>query len=384
MKTKKLKNLERVGGLFLGNKAFLIALVVLMTLSLSACSITTSTDGLQTGASIFYSSDKGNVWRDSSLISSPSATLEKITNLDIKGFYGDPSDNLAVYAATAEGLYYTYNVSKGWNKVGALPNELVRSVAVSPANKCLIYVAIANRLHKSDDCARTFTQAYYDNDKTVSVTSVIIDSYNPRNLYLGTSRGEIIKSIDSGTSWRTIYRLDEPVARVVSDPQDSRLIFVATEKSKLYSFVSNTETNPLTSEDIDRNFQVNNFRDLNSVLTDLKVGTKFKDLVSAQSDGALFLATSEMILRSTDEGTSWESLNLIQPDGKAEVNVLAINPKDSKEIYYVTNGTFFRSSDGAVTWTTKKLPSARGGSALLVDFSNPNSVYLGTSKVVTK
>lgn len=119
-------------------------------------------------------------------------------------------------------------------------------------------------------------------------------------------------------------------------------------------------------------------------MTGLKVGIKFKDLVSAQSDGTLFLATSEMILRSTDEGTSWESLNLIQPDGKAEVNVLAINPKDSKEIYYVTNGTFFRSSDGAATWTTKKLPSARGGSALLVDFSNPNSVYLGTYKVVSK
>ena len=378
MKIKKLREVV------LGNKVFLIALLALMTLSLSACSITTKTDGLQTGASIFYSSDKGNIWRDSSLISSPSATLEKITNLDISGLYGDPSDNLAVYAATADGLYYTYNVSKGWNKVEALPSELVRSVAVSPTDKCLIYVAIANRLYKSDDCARTFTQAYYDNDKTVSVNSVIIDDYNPRNLYLGTSRGEIIKSIDSGLSWRTIYRLDEAVARVVSSPQDSRLIFMATEKSKLYSFISNTETNPLTSEDLDRNFQVNNFRNLNAVLTDLKVGAKFKDFVSAQSDGTLFLATSEMILRSTDDGTSWESLNLIQPDGKAEVNVLAINPQDSKEIYYVTNGTFFRSSDGAATWTTKKLPSARGGSALLVDFSNPNSVYLGTSKVVSK
>ncbi len=378
MKIKKLREL------ILENKAFLIALLALLTLSLSACSITTTTDGLQTGSSLFYSSDKGNAWREASTVSTPGANLEKIANLDIKGLYGDPNDNLALYAATTEGLYYTYNVAKGWNKVPSLPNEPVRSVAVSPADKCLIYVAIANRLYKSDDCARTFTQAYYDNDKIVTVNSVIIDHYNSRNLYLGTSRGEVIKSIDGGSSWRTIHRLDGAVARLVSSPQDSRLIFVATEKSKLYSFISNTETNPLTSEDIDRNFQVNNFRDLNPVLTDLKVGTKFKDLVSAQSDGTLFLATSEMILRSTDDGTSWESLNLIQPDGKAEVNVLAINPQDSKEIYYVTDKTFFRSSDGAVTWTTKKLPSARGGSALLVDFISPSSVYLGTYKVVTK
>ena len=361
-----------------------IALLALMTLSLSACSVTTTSDGLQTGGSLFYSGDKGNTWREASTITTPGATLEKIANLDIIGLYGDPSDNLAIYAGTANGLYYSYNVAKGWNKVETLPSELVRSVAVSPANKCLIYVAVANRLYRSEDCARTFTEAYYDNDKAVSVNSVIIDHYNPRNLYLGTSRGEIIKSIDGGTSWRTIHRLEEAVARVIASPKDSRLIFVATEKSKLYSFISNTETNPLTSEDLNRNFQVSNFKDLNTVLTGLGVGNKFKDLVSAKSDGTLFLATAEMILRSSDDGVSWESLNLIQPDGQVAVNALAINPQDSKEIYYTTNSTFFRSSDGAASWTTKKLPSARGGSALLVDFVNPSSVYLGTYKIQTK
>lgn len=383
MKILKLKNLKNK---IMRNKKLPIFSFILMALLLSACSITTKTDGLQTGASLFYSGDKGNTWRDVSVISSPAATLEKINNLDIRGLYGDPSDNFAVYAATADGLYYTYNVSKGWNKVASLAPGLVRSVAVSPADKCLIYVAIGYRVYKSEDCSRTFTEAYYDNDKNVSVNSIIIDQYNPRNLYIGTSRGEIIKSIDSGISWRTIHRLDEgeSVARIVASPKDSRLIFIATEKSKLYSFISNTETNPLTSEDLNRNFQVNNFRDLNSVLTDLVAGNKFKDLVSAQSDGNIFLATNKMILRSTDDGTSWESLNLIQPDGETDVNTIVINPKDSKEIYYVTNTTFFRSSDGATTWTTKKLPSNRGGSALLVDFVNPNSVYLGTYKIGTK
>jgi len=378
MKIKKLKE-----GI-LNNKAFLIALLALMTLSLSACSIKTTTEGIQTGSSLFYSGDKGNTWREASTISTPGATLEKISSLDISGLYSDPSDNLAIYAGTANGLYYSYNVAKGWNKVEKLPSELVRSVAVSPANKCLIYVAIANRLYRSEDCARTFVEAYYDNDKAVSVNSVIVDHYNPRNLYLGTSRGEIIKSIDGGASWRTIHRLEEAVARVIASPKDSRLIFVATEKSKIYSFISNTETNPLTSEDINRNFQVNNFRDLNSVLAGLGVGNKFKDLVSAKSDGTLFLATDKMILRSKDDGISWESLNLIQPDGQVAVNALAINPQDSKEIYYTTNSTFFRSSDGAASWTTKKLPSARGGSALLVDFVNPSSVYLGTYKIPSK
>ncbi len=369
---------------FLKSPIFRILALFLVALSFSACSVKTTTEGIQTGASLFYSGNKGNTWREASLIATPGASVERIANLDINGLYSDPNDNLALYVGTANGLYYSYNVGHGWNKVATLPSELVRSVAVSPANKCLIYVAIANRVYRSEDCSRTFSEAYYDNDKTVSVNSIIIDHYNPRNLYIGTSRGELIKSIDGGASWRTIYRFGEGVARVVASPEDSRLIFVATDKSKVYSLISNTETNPATSEDINKNFQVNNFKDLNAVLTELKIGTKFKDLVAGKNDGALFLATDKMILRSRDNGVSWENLNLIQPDGQIAVNALGVNPKDSKEIYYVTNATFFRSIDGGATWTTKKLPSARAGSALIIDFSDANSVYLGTSRIQTK
>lgn len=135
---------------------------------------------------------------------------------------------------------------------------------------------------------------------------------------------------------------------------------------------------------MDANFQVSNFKDLNAVLVDLGLSTGFKDLVAVPSDGSLYLATNKMILRSRDNGITWKSLNLIQPDGQVAVNSIAVNPRDSKEIYYVTDTTFFRSLDDGATWTSKKLPSARGGSALWVDFNYTKNVYLGNYRVSNK
>ena len=356
-------------------------LLVVIGISLSACSVTTSKEGLQGGGSVFFSSDKGDIWREAGNVLTTNASAEKITNLNIKDFYGDPNDSLAVYLSTAEGLYYTYNIGQGWYRSSLLPKQEVRSVAVSPSSKCLIYVAMANKVYYSNDCSRSFKETYYDNDKEITINDIAIDHYNPRNIYLGTSRGEVIKSIDGGASWRTIERLEEPIAKVILSPLDSRLVFVATDKAKIFSFVSNTETN---ANDIEKNFLANNFKDLNKVLADLGVGNKFKDLVISESDATLLLATDKMILRSKDDGITWENLNLIQPDGQVAVNALAINPTNSQEIYYVTDTTFFRSADGGITWATKKLPSARGGSALWIDFENNNNVYLGTYRVVNK
>ena len=103
--------------------------------------------------------------------------------------------------------------------------------------------------------------------------------------------------------------------------------------------------------------------------------------MSINPDGTMFIATSKVILRSKDNGFTWDNVNLIQPEKDAVINALAVDPQNSNNIYYITNTTFFRSSDGGATWTTKKLPTKRSGRELLIDFKNPNMIYLGTKQV---
>jgi photosystem II stability/assembly factor-like uncharacterized protein len=360
--------------------AILIVGLVLLT---SACSIsTTSSNSTTVDSSVFLSTDSGGTWRPMVSVPTVGDRPGSISDLNVNVMAMDPQDSLAVYLASFDrGLYYTYNITNGWNKVSGLPEATINDVKVDSQNKCIIYAAVLNRLYRSSDCTRTWTQIYFDNNQSVTVNSLVVDHYNSRNLYIGTSRGEIIKSIDSGNSWRTIQRLDEGVARLIESPSDSRLLFVATVKNKIFSFISNTDTNAANSADLEQNFLVENWTDLNDVLKDYNLGASFKDMILSQKDGVIYLATEKVILRSPDNGITWENIKLIQPEKDAVINTIAINPQDSSDIYYVTNTTFFHSTDGGATWKTKNLPTKRAGRTLLIDFKDPKNIYLGTVKL---
>ncbi|MFA5886408.1 MAG: hypothetical protein WC863_01365 [Patescibacteria group bacterium] len=366
----------------LKNLKLIIALSVLALIS-TACSISTSTakpslPGNTVDSSVFLSTDGGKSWQAKVDVPTADSRPQTIGSLNVNTLVMDPADSLAIYLASFEkGLYYTYNITAGWNKVASLPTATVSDVKVDPKNKCIIYAAIANRLYRSVDCTRNWVQVYFDNNTGVGVTTVAIDHYNPRNLYIGTSRGEIIKSIDSGESWRTIQRLDDGLARLIVSPLDSRLLFVATVKNQIFSFRSSTVTNAANSADVDENFLVEDWTDLNEVLRDYTLGNNFKDII-ATKDGLVFLATDKLILRSSDDGLTWENIKLLQPEKDAVINALAINPQATTDISYVTNTTFFHSLDGGATWSTKSLPTKRAGRNLLIDFKNPNNIYLST------
>lgn len=352
----------------------------------SACTISTSSTGgsssansTEKDASVFLSTDRGDNWRIMTNLANAGGKIETITDINVNLMTMDPQDSMAIYLASYNsGLYYTYNIANGWNKVKSLEAGTVNDVKIDPKNKCIIYAAVTNRLYRSNDCARNWKQVYYDNNTTVSVNTVAIDHFDTNIIYIGTSRGEIIKSLDSGESWQTIQRLEEGVARLIISPLDSRLIFVATSRNRIFSF------SPISSQDSSIPFSpdggnlVDKWTDLNNVLADYNLGSSFKDFIICSQDGTMFIATDKLILRSPDNGITWESIKLLQPEKDAVINAMNVNPRNSNEIYYVTNTTFFRSSDGGLTWTTKKLPTKRAGRELLVDFTNPSIIYMGT------
>ena len=49
--------------------------------------------------------------------------------------------------------------------------------------------------------------------------------------------------------------------------------------------------------------------------------------------------------------------------------------------YYGTDKTFYRTNDSGKTWTTKSLPSTGAATSLLIDFDNPQTIYLGITKL---
>lgn len=361
-----------------------IVSVLIVVFLLSACSLNVKTKGIGANdGGVFVSNDKGDVWRQMPYIPTISGSPGLISNIDIDKMIMDPGDSTAVYLATVkDGLYFTYNIGRGWNKVLSLPGDVaINDLAISQANKCGLFVALENKLYKSDDCGRSFIQTYYDNNQNVMVSAVVVDHYNTSNVYIGTSRGDVLRSLDGGVSWKVIQRLNDGVRKIIINPKDSRSVFVATNKNGVFSFNPSGGASIGELEEFRNQFDGSNWIDYSKELQEFNLGINFKDLIFSPEDESILLATDKVILRSFDGGKSWIRLSLLTPEADSFINALAVNPKNGREIYYVTNTSFYRSYDGGETWTVRQLPTTRIGSSLLIDFNNPEIIYLGIKRL---
>jgi len=351
------------------SKIITIAGLVVALTVLSGCTVNLGFGGGSKGpdGGVFKTTTKGEAWDSKALVPTTSGRPGAINNFDASVMALDPSDSKALYYGTFEnGLMYSYDGGDEWFPVISLGRVTISALAVDPADKCSIYAAIDNKVMKSEDCSRTWTQTYFDNELDVKVSSIAIDGYDSRNVYIGTSRGEIIASSDYGKSWRTLNRFEDKVKKVVVAPADSRVIFVATERRGLFRTMDKGTT----------------WISLEEALNEFPDANRFRDLYASKGQpGFVLLATNYGLVKTINYGDDWTALTLITPEKEATINAAIVSEQNSQEIFYITNTTFYGSSDGGANWTTKKLPSARSGWNLLADPKDINTMYLGVRNI---
>lgn len=340
---------------------------LLLAFFLTGCTISFKAGDGGADGGVYKSINKGDNWQQQVLIPTVSGRPKSIGSINGLSFAMDPGDNEAVYFGSFEnGLFYSYDGAKNWQIANDLGKVSVEAVAVDPESKCIVFAASANKLYRSSDCSRTWSQVYYDNDPTVVVNTIAIDHYDPKKVYIGSSRGEIIRSSDRGLSWQTAGRFDDSVEKIVLSPHDSRIVFVATRKKGIHR----------------SNNRGDSWADLTENLKEFKDGKKFRDIVvSKATEGLLLLANNYGLLRSHNNGDTWEKIELITPEKDAIINSIAVSAKDSNEIYYVTNTTFYRSLDGGANWTSKKLPTTRAGWTLSINPEEAGTIYMGVKTI---
>lgn len=349
-------------------KLKILFLTTLLVVILSGCSIgfNTGTGGADLAdGGVYKSFNKGTGWEQKVLIQTVGAK-RSFASLDIISSALDPQDNKAIYAGSLEsGLFYSYDGGEGWQIATALGKVTVANVAVDPANKCVIYATVANKVHKSVDCSRTWAVVYFDNDPTAVITSLVIDFSNNKNVFMGTSRGEIIKSSDQGASWQTLNNFGGQVNKIVISPVNAKVMFAGSYANGVFRSIDAGA----------------NWINLSDKLKSFDGGGSFRDLIMVKADKpTVFLATNYDLVKSTDGGDTWSKIELIIEKAQIKINAIAANPYDTKEIYYVTNTTFYRSLDGGKNWTSKKLPTNRAGFRILIDSKNPNIIYLAAKQ----
>jgi len=312
---------------------------------------------------VFKSTSKGEIWQHAVLIPTISGQPGSIAGFATAAMAMDPSDSQAIYfGSVGNGLFYSYDGAQSWLPAHSLGPGIIKAIAVDPDSKCIIYTAINNAVFKTTDCNRSWQRVYFDNDLTVTVNTIAIDHFNSEFVYIGTSRGEVIKSFDRGVSWQTLYRMANSIEKIVISPHDSRIIFTATANKGIHRSIDGGSS----------------WLDLSENLIEFLGNTTYRDMVVAEAEpGLLYLATSYGLIRSEDNGDNWSKIELITPEQGAIINAIAVNPKNAAEIYYITNTTFYRSADSGKTWGTIKLPTSKTGWRILIDYENPSIIYLG-------
>lgn len=314
---------------------------------------------------LYMSADGASSWTQSAAL--PGATsVGSIASADVLSLEIDPSDDTAYYLGTvANGLLFSYDSGETW----ARPEEellrggSVRSVEVDPRSVCTYYVMKSDRIAKTTTCGRTFdTESYVESRKDELLTSMVLDWYNPNTLYVTTTAGDVLRSVDAGKGWSAAYRVKDEATSFMVSNSDSRILLLGTKR---HGLIRSTDSGATWTEYEDT---------LNKLY-------KNSDKVSAFSQTAdgktLLMSSAYGILVSKDAGETWSALSLIPSSGEVAITAIAVDPQNGNSMYFGTSTTMYHSVDGGVSWTTDELPSSRTASVIAVDPESSARVFLG-------
>ncbi|MCX6779446.1 MAG: hypothetical protein NTU97_04465 [Candidatus Magasanikbacteria bacterium] len=319
---------------------------------------------------VFKSVDGGLTWAQRTQIFAIGGERKDFSKDVMTGLIFDPADHNALYATGINtGLLFSYAGGMAWQRPEQIKAGTVSSVTVDSKNKCLIFVALGNLIFKSEDCSRSFLAVYQEGRPEVRLTNVVIDPNSSLVLYAGNSVGDFLKSTDGGKNWVVTKRFENPLAKVIINPTNSKIIYVATQEKGLYR----------------SNDAGENWTEMNEGLKKYGGAYIYHDLVLVDPKAESFLLASQYgLIKTEDAGVTWEAIDLLTPPNGADIRVVAVNPKNVKEIFYATPTTFYKSVDGGLEWGNQKLPSVRPPSFLLIDSNDPKIMYLGFGQPIKK
>jgi photosystem II stability/assembly factor-like uncharacterized protein len=252
----------------------------------------------------------------------------------------------------------------------AVASGRVMSIAVNPKNKYEYYVGVASGgVWKTVNDGTTWTPVF-DKEGSYSIGWVELDPNDPSIVWVGSGESNsqrsvsygdgIYRSDDGGKDWKNLgLRKSEHIGRVVIDPRDSKVIYVAAE-GPLWG--PGGDRGLYKSTDGGKNWKPVLTISENTGVVDVQLDPSNPDIVYAAAyqrrrhvftfiDGG----PESAIYKSTDAGTTWNKMSSGLPSVDLGRIGLAVSPADPNVVYATVEaadgkGGIFRSSDKGATW----------------------------------
>jgi len=252
----------------------------------------------------------------------------------------------------------------------AVASGRVMSIAVNPKNKVEYYVGVASGgVWKTTNDCTTWTPVF-DEQGSYSIGWVTLDPNDASVVWVGAGESNsqrsvaygdgIYRSDDGGKNWQNLgLKKSEHIGRVVVDPRDSKVVYVAAE-GPLWGPGGDRALYKTT--DGGKNWKAVLTISENTGVVDVALDPANPDIVYAAAyqrrrhvytmiDGG----PESAIYKSTDAGATWNKLK----NGLPTVDIgrigLAVSPADPNVVYAIIEaadgkGGIFRSNDKGATW----------------------------------
>jgi photosystem II stability/assembly factor-like uncharacterized protein len=346
-----------------------LSLISFMLIFLGAGCFGGSSSSGRSDGGIYKTLTAGEEWGQAVVVPT-AAGIGTLATTDVLNMEMDPQDKEYLYIGTREsGMLYSEDSGASWRQPqeSALTSGLVYKIDVDPTDVCTVYVAKGSRLYSTQDCMRSFdSEVYVENRSGVSVVQVAVDWYSPTTIWLGLSNGDVLRSSDAGRTWTTVLKINDEISSFLINNTDSRQVLVSTFDDGIYKTTDGGA----------------NWVEVDGGLSTLKSAGKVFQMVQSDDSGTVIASSQYGLTRSKDFGTTWEAIALLTSPGQVAIRAIGIDAEHPTTMYYAANATFYKSTDGGVTWSTEKFPSTRVPRALLVDPDDASVLYIGVATSV--
>ena len=298
-------------------------------------------------------------------------------------------------SAAAGGLPASALAGLRFRSIGpAFTSGRVSDIAVAPDKKTWFVGIASGGVWKTENAGITWAPIF-DGQASYSIGAVTLDPKDPNVVWVGTGENNaqrsvswgdgVYKSEDGGRTWRNVgLKQSEHVGRIVVDPRDSKVVYVAAQ-------------GPLWAEGGDRGLYKTT--DGGATWTRLLAGEKWagvNDVTLDPRDPDVMVASTwqrhrhvwgyiaggpeSALHRSTDGGKTWRKLGGV-PEGEGRIGLArsASHPSVLYAIVEAANnrGGVYRSDDNGLTWERRGGTFSSGSlyySEIWVDPNDPDRI----------
>ncbi len=369
--------------------------------------VATSTDLIKiiNKDSILRSTDGGDSFNPYFKVSS----TEKVGVANVLGITFHPIISGRIIVGSLEdGLFFKNTDEDIWNTITFPPKKIFSFILDKKEPDLRMFASGVvdgnGRIFRTNDGGETWKAVYVEPGQASTVSSLSQNQRNPNIIYSGTSLGTVVKSIDGGGTWRNVGNKIAGVIKDISfDSAKASVVYLLSFQKKMYYSPDEGDTW------ID--WEVAKVAEVAALLKRASEATREGDKVGAlnlkkQADalkkknaenkmpasinlivtdpkisGTLYAGTKNGLFRSKDFGKYWFELDIIESAKGFPIRGVAINPKNSNELVFVSGKAFYKSINGGATWSVTPLSSDRTASFVAYDPFEPSTFYVGVSSI---